>query len=106
MLKVLTETDGVSGNEDSVRRLILSEIGRYCDETVEDNMGNLICRKNGKNGKKTVLLCAHTDEVGFILNKINDKGYLKFETVGGIETKILLSQKVRCGNVKGVISLK
>ena len=106
MLKLLTETDGVSGNEGAVAKLIKSLIEPYCDDIVIDNMGNVICRKNGRTGNKTVLLCAHTDEVGFIVNQITDDGYIKFLTVGGIETKILLSQKVRKGDVKGVISLK
>ena len=106
MLKLLTETDGVSGNEGAVAELIKSLIEPYCEDVVSDSMGNVICRKKGKTGKKTVLLCAHTDEVGFIVSQITDDGYLKFLTVGGIETKILLSQKVRKGDVKGVISLK
>ncbi len=106
MLKILTETDGVSGNERAIAELISSYATPFCDECVIDNMSNVICRKKGKKGDKTVLLCAHTDEVGFIINKITDDGYLKFETVGGVETKILLSQKVRKGDIKGVISLK
>ena len=69
-------------------------------------MGNLLCFKKGKKGGVTVLLSAHTDEVGFIITKITDEGYLKFESVGGIDTKILLSQKGRLGDLKGIISLK
>lgn len=106
MLKILTETDGVSGSESAVAELILREIKPFCDNVSKDNMGNLICYKKGKTGGKTVLLSAHMDEVGFIVNKITEDGYLRFECVGGVEPKILLSQKVRKGNIKGVISLK
>ncbi len=106
MLKILTDLDGVSGNEKAVRDIILNEISPFCTEIKTDNMGNLICFKKGKLGGKTALLSAHMDEVGFIISKITEEGFLKFETVGGIETSILLSQKVRKGDLKGVISLK
>lgn len=106
MLKILTETDGVSGNEEKVRELIKKEVAPYCDEITVDSMGNMICRKYGDKGKPTVLLSAHMDEVGFIISKITDDGYLKFESVGGIDPKILLSQKVRLNGINGIISLK
>lgn len=106
MLRILTETEGVSGDEKRVAELICDCVKEYCDSTEFDVMNNLICRKKGKIGKTTVLLSAHTDEVGFIVTDITDDGYLRFESVGGIDTKILLSQRVRCGDVRGVISLK
>ncbi len=106
MLKILTETDGVSGNEAAVREIIKREIKGYCDEIIIDSMGNMICKKYGNPNGKTVLLSAHMDEVGFIITKITDDGYLKFESVGGIDTKILLSQCVRINGIKGIISLK
>lgn len=106
MLKILTQTDGVSGNEEKIREIIRGEAYKYCDSVEIDPMGNLICRKNGSPGRKTVLLSAHMDEVGFIINKITDDGYLKFDTVGGIDPKILLSQQIRINGLNGVISLK
>ncbi len=106
MLKILTETDGVSGCEGDVLRLIKREIEQYCDDIKIDNMGNMLCFKKGETGAKTVLLSAHMDEVGFIVTKITEEGFLKFESVGGIDTKILLSQKVRFKDIKGIISLK
>ncbi len=106
MLKILTRADGVSGNEMAVREIIKAEAEKFCDEIVIDPMGNMICKKFVSENAKTVLLSAHMDEVGFIISKITDDGYLKFESVGGIDTKILLSQRVRFNDIKGVISLK
>ncbi len=106
MLKILTECDGVSGNEDAVREIIRREAMKYADKITVDPLGNLICEKRGAAGAKTVLLSAHMDEVGFIVTKITEDGYLRFDTVGGIDTKILLSQKVKINNLSGVISFK
>ncbi len=105
LLKTLTELRGVSGNEKQVRDYIISQIKDYCDEIKVDNMGNLIAFKKGKTDKN-LILSAHMDEVGFIVTKITDDGYLKFAAVGGIDTKILPSSRVTNGEISGVISFK
>ncbi len=109
MIRKLTETDGVSGFEDAVREIIINEISDCCSELKVDGMGNLIAFKEAANDpkhSKTVLLSAHMDEVGFIISGITKDGYLKFQTVGGIDTRILISQRVRMDKIRGVIGLK
>ena len=107
MLKKLTEAFGVSGCETPIRNIIENEIKNYCDELRCDNMGNLIAfKKSQLPDAKTVLLSAHMDEVGFIVTKITSDGYLKFDTVGGIDARILASQKVKTNSANGVISYK
>lgn len=107
LLEKLCNEYGVSGNEDRVRKLILDEIRHFADEVRIDTMGNVLALKRGKNSKKKVMLCAHMDEVGFIISGIDEKGYLKFKTVGSIDTRVIISKKVVVGeNVSGVIGLK
>ena len=49
MLKKLTEAFGVSGREDEVRDIIISEIKDFCTDFNVDNMGNLmVCKKSKK----------------------------------------------------------
>lgn len=54
------------------------------------------------------MICAHMDEVGFIITEITDKGFLKFSTLGGVETAVICSKKVLIGKnkVPGIISAK
>ena len=107
MLKELTELLGVSGNEGAVRSFIENEIKDFCTSLRTDSMGNLIAfKKASVPAEKTVLLSAHMDEVGFIVTGITDDGYLKFDSVGGIDPKILVSQRVTNGSISGVIALK
>ncbi len=109
LLKKLTEAAGVSGYENEVRKIIIDEIKDFCTAMRIDSMGNLIVYKSAKNNSdeaKTILLSAHMDEVGFIITEITDEGYLKFETVGGIEAKILVSKRVKINGLCGVISFK
>ena len=109
MLKILTEINGVSGNEKSVSDFILSQVRIYCDETIVDSMGNLIFHKKGKkDSDKKIAVFAHMDEVGLIVTDITEDGYIKFAPVGGIDDRILLAKRVflcRSG-IEGVIGIK
>lgn len=108
LLKKLCEENGVSGNEDAIRDIILSEIKDKADDIKIDTMGNIIAFKKGASSDKKVMLAAHMDEVGFIISGITDNGYLQFKTVGGIDTRVIISKRVTVGKnkVKGIIGMK
>lgn len=109
MLERLSNAFGPSGMEEEVKGIIYSEMSPLCDEIFEDNMGNLICHQKGKLvNNKCIMLSAHMDEVGFIIHFITDDGYLKFQTIGGIDPNVLISKKVIIGDnrVSGVIGTK
>lgn len=106
LLEKLCNLDGVSGDEGKVRDFIKSEITPFADEIKIDSMGNLLAFKKGTDSSKTVMLSTHTDEVGFIISGITKEGYLKFQSVGGIDTRVLISKKVRIGDIKGIIGIK
>lgn len=106
MLKELCQINSASGDEKAVRDYIINEIKDYCVYST-DNLGSIIALKKGikKTDKKT-MLCAHMDEVGFIITNITDDGYLKFDTVGGIDNKVIAGRAVKINNINGVIGLK
>lgn len=105
LLKRLTECNSVSGNEKDIRELIKSEVSGFADEVSEDALGNLIVHKKG-DGKK-LMLAAHIDEIGVIVNFIDEKGFLRFNPVGGLYVKDLLGRRVRFSdNVYGVIGFE
>lgn len=106
-LENLCRLNGTSGNEESIREYILSEI-KDCAETHVDALGNIIAFKKGKKSPdKKIMIDAHMDEVGIIVKSITPDGFLKFSTVGGIKTSVLLCRKTVFENgVCGVICLK
>ncbi|MGI5901881.1 MAG: M42 family metallopeptidase [Desulfitobacteriia bacterium] len=109
LLKELCLLNGVAGNEKVVRDYILERLKDKIDDYKIDKIGNLIVSKKGmRSNSPTVLLCAHMDEVGLFITDITSDGYLKFQTVGGIEPEILISKTVLCGpnEVPGVIGSK
>ncbi len=107
LIKKLCLLDGPSGNEKAVSDFIKSELKGYA-EIEEDGMGNLIVFKKGKNrAVNKLMIDAHTDEVGMIITSITSDGFLKFETVGGIQAPSLLGKKVMIeGKIPGVIGSK
>lgn len=108
LLKQLSNAFGVSGCEGEVRDIVVSNIKPYCDSIDIDSMGNVIAYKKGKNSSKRIMLAAHLDEIGFIICSITDGGYLKFKTVGGIDSRVLVGKRVTVGKKKinGVIALR
>ena len=106
LLKTLCNMYGPSGNEDEVRQFILKEISGHCEAKTDQN-GNIIAFKKGKKpAAKKVMLDAHMDEVGIIVTHISDSGLLYFDTVGGIETEVLLCSRVKINDTVGVIGMK
>lgn len=114
LLKELSDVAGVSGNEANVRKIIRTSIQEHVGEICVDNLGNLIAVKKpasgpGRAGEPLrVMVAAHMDEVGFIVVHIEKDGTLKFRTVGGIDSRIMLSKAVRIGDghVPGIIGAK
>ena len=108
-LKDLTQLPGVSGREDEVRQYLIEGLSIQTDEVRTDALGNLIITRKGTSGK-AVLLCAHIDEVGLMVQHIDEHGFLRFITIGGIDPRTLLAQRVRVqtkqGELPGIIGTK
>ncbi|MBQ6895072.1 MAG: M42 family metallopeptidase [Clostridia bacterium] len=92
LLKKLTHITAVSGNEESIFSNIVSELGDYADEIYTDSLNNIIVHKKG-DGKK-LMFSAHTDEIGIMANYIDDKGFIRFATIGGVDLYTSLYQRV------------
>ena len=106
MLKDLRNINSSSGDEKEIREFILNEIKDFCEYNV-DSLGSIIAFKKGKKAPKNkVMICAHMDEVGFIITDITSDGYLKFGLVGGIDTKVIVNRVITVNGIDGVIGLK
>lgn len=126
LLKRLCETPGVPGREERVRELIEREVAGLFDVVESDAMGNLICRRHARPGKRhkgmksaepraqaekratRVMLLCHMDEIGFYVSSIDDKGFLWMNPAGGFDTRNLFSRRVMVvtegGDLPGVMN--
>lgn len=103
LTKALCEVYGPTGREYKAAALIKEKLAPYADELRTDPMGNLIAIKRGTSGKK-VMLSAHMDQIGLIVLDIDDKGFIRFAPVGGIDPEATVLREVVFENgVRGVI---
>lgn len=92
LLKKIVETPGAPGHETPIRALIKEQLEPHVDELSTDSIGNLTARVKGEG--PTVMLAAHMDEISLITTHVDDKGFIRFSTLGGFDPETLVNQRV------------
>ncbi len=101
LLKKLVDLPGPCGFEHPVIQYLYDLLKDHADDVHIDGLGNLVVIRKGAFEGPVLAVSAHTDEVGFIVKKIEPSGLLRFEKLGGHDDRILLSQKVIVSGRKG-----
>lgn len=109
-LMELSNAGGISGFEYTITPLIEKLLSKYCDEVKKDISGNVIgyIWSENKNAP-TVMIESHTDGIGLMVKDIDERGYITFVAIGGVDPRILpASEVVVCGKEElyGVIGAK
>jgi endoglucanase len=107
LLGRLSNAFGPCGFEHEARDVVQSYVEPFVDELRVDTLGNLIATKRGADDL-TLMIDAHMDEIGFMVNWIEPNGFLRFATIGGWDLRILPSHVMTIrsdsgARVKGVI---
>ncbi|MEE1132913.1 MAG: M42 family metallopeptidase [Caryophanon sp.] len=109
LFKTLTELPGAPGQEHAVRAFMRSELEKYSDEIVQDNLGGIFgVRKATDADAPKILVAGHMDEVGFMVTSITANGMIRFQPLGGWWNQVMLAQRVtvytKNGEIPGVIA--
>jgi endoglucanase len=110
-LEQLLDAPSPSGYEQPAQRVFRSYVTPFCDELTTDVMGNVfgLIKGKGKNLPK-VMIVGHTDEIGLQVKYIDDKGFLYFAAVGGVDAHLTPGKRVfvhtENGALAGVIGKK
>jgi endoglucanase len=110
-LEKLLDAPSPSGYEQPAQRVFREYVTPYCDEITTDVMGNVFARVAGK-GKDLpkVMVVGHTDEIGLQIKYIDDRGFLYFAAVGGVDAHLTPGKRVNihtaAGTLPGVIGKK
>ncbi len=108
LLRKLSDAHGLSSYEGSIREIIRTELEGHVDEFTEDTMGNLVAIRRGGDFK--VMVASHMDEIGLMVQYIDDEGFIRFVPIGGWFGPVLYTQRVilhgKKGDVPGVIGAK
>jgi putative aminopeptidase FrvX len=105
LIRRLAGAFGPSGSEEAIRNLIREEVKSFADELRVDPLGNLIAKKRGNGGspRRKIMIAAHMDEVGLIVTHVDQKGFLRFSSLGPLQQLSLLGQ--RCMFASGAIGV-
>jgi len=106
LIKELVAIDGISGQEQKVVRALLEHLRPLADEVSVDCFGNIIAMKNGGEPGPSVLVAAHTDEIGAIVKSIEPDGWIRFEKIGGVGDALILGRQVSVNGHFGVVGVK
>ncbi len=108
LIQQLVETTGPSGYENQVRDLVIKQISKFTKEINVDPLGNVIARMGEKKpGGLRILLSAHMDEIGVIATHVDDNGFIRFTTIGGVRAANCIGGRVKFLNgTPGVIYLE
>jgi putative aminopeptidase FrvX len=99
LIKKLVETTGPSGYENAVRDLVRAEVESLADSMSVDALGNLIARKGRKSeGGLRIMLAGHMDEIGVMVTHVDENGFVRFTTLGGVGPATCLGGRVRFTN--------
>ena len=102
---------GPSGFEDEPDAIINKALSGFCDRVEQDPLGNTLAYIGNDPGKKTLMLFAHKDEVGFLVTGITPEGLVRFENIGGIDVSVLCGRRVVLDTldgrrIPGIISMR
>ena len=107
LLKTLSLDCAPSGREKAVAKLIENEITPYCDSVTYDKIGNLIAVIKPRKKCERTMICAHMDEVGFMVKNFDSEGRVHIVLLGAAETRTLSGRRVRfMDGTIGVVSTK
>lgn len=108
-LRNLVAAPSPSGYEQPAQRIVRSYIEPFAEVTT-DVMGNVYGRIPGPEGGKRVMIVGHTDEIGFMVRYIDDKGFIFFAPIGGVDAHLVPGQRVTVqtasGGIPGVVGKK
>ena len=108
--KELVEAPSPSGFEQPAQRVIRRALEGVADELRTDVLGNVIATVNGPAGALRLMLAGHCDEIGFMVKYIDERGFLFFAPIGGVDAHLVPGQRVTVhtatGPLPGVVGRK
>ena len=110
LLRKLCSIPGAAGFENEVAKEMATEMGKHAVEVTIDPMGNVIGKVSGRRSDHSIMVCAHTDEVGMMVKYIDNDGFVYFDLNGMVDERVLPGTKVvicsESGSYPGVVGAR
>lgn len=106
----LTKFPGIAGFEEEFAEIVCEKLMEYCDDIRKTKTGNVVGEiKSKSENAPTIMLEAHLDRIGLIVKSIDENGFVGFETLGGVDERILPAAEVYIlgkKNIFGIVGAK
>ena len=96
----MLESPSVSGYEQPVQQVVRKYIAKAADQVNTDSHGNVHAILN-PDGQPRVMLAGHSDQIGFLVQHIEEDGFIRVSAVGGHDMQIVLGQAVTVWSASG-----
>lgn len=110
VLKRLSSVEAVSGSERNLHETLSELFSDVTDEYITGKLDDFCAIKRGEgNGSLKIMIAAHGDEIGLMVKSIDERGFVHFVKVTGVDVKTLPAQEVTIHGkeeVFGVIGAK
>jgi putative aminopeptidase len=106
LLRELALIDGVAGHEQQVVARLKELLEPLADELEIDSYGNLFATRRGPSGGPSLMISAHSDEIGAIVKSIEPTGMIRFERLGGLVETLTIGRHIRIRGHRGVVGVK
>jgi putative aminopeptidase FrvX len=106
LLEELSLLDGLPGQEQAVVRYLKEKLEPFAEEVHIGVNGNIYARKTGRKPGLTVMVSAHTDEIGLVVRDVDSQGMIRFDKLGWFSDSFLPGTRVRVGKIPGMVGIK
>lgn len=98
--------DAVSGHEQALVRRLVADLTPLVDDVTVDPFGNLVGTRWAPEGAPTLMIAAHSDEIGAVVKAIEPDGTIRFAPIGGVVETLLVGRAVNVNGHPGAIGVK
>jgi putative aminopeptidase FrvX len=98
--------DAVAGHEHAMVARLQEDFAPLVDDVTVDPFGNVVATRHGPDGAPSLMIAAHSDEIGGVVKAIEPDGMIRFERLGGVIETLLVGRAVRIRGHRGVVGAK
>lgn len=105
-LRAYAAIDAVAGYERAMVERLRDDLAPYVDDIFIDAFGNIVATRHGPADGPSLMIAAHSDEIGGVVKAVEPDGMIRFERLGGVIESLLVGRAVRVGGHAGVVGVK
>jgi endoglucanase len=98
--------DAISGHEQELVARLADDLRPHVDEVFVDHFGNVVGTRHGEDRETSLMISAHSDEIGMLVKSIELTGMVRIAPIGGVSESLLVGRHVRARGVSGVVGNK